>query len=674
MPRRQTREIPRWRRGNTPQQPQNVIQVKGRRAVKLLRELDVPQAGQAGRQPDGAAAANDVLARTGAWRLRRQFPPFAWGAGLAASGAALHAAPHHAILGPVAGIGAAVVLILFTRHLSAFARRWCDAAAFLTLAWLTALAAAGFGAPAPAMLALTWIPFAVAWGRHYRIRPGEGRQEPEQAPPDDDRQRWNALAEARRWNATLGQVQPLPGGGRRYPVQADGIKTTIKDILNAPDNVAGAWHKPVTETYTERDPYGVTTRGFLTILGSDTLMTVREWDGGGIDPQTGLARFARFADSSPAHLKFYTPRYGTRHALVSGTTGSGKTELLNLICFIALASGRFIPVVLDPQEGQSLPFWRDRVLYAAGLDACHVMLRGLHAGMLDRSRYLASLRWDDDGIAMRGMPFFDYELTGLPMPLIIFDEAHMALKGRTKAEQQIVEKTTEIGRLGRKTGTGLWLATHIPSLAELGGEQALRDMLRGGNVVSMRTANRVGAGMLGLEKDPSEIPQYFADGEETYGLGYAAGPDNRPDAPMRTDLVPKALRRNVPPVPQLDDRFLEAMDRAMRGDGGVTAPAAAAASPSEASEADGPDGHRCADAVLQVLSDRRAPMDRGEIIKWAGELVTTGWGRDKPFSIRSVGDALRGLTEAGTVVKVRDGVYQAAASAQRPETISDENG
>jgi hypothetical protein len=56
---------------------------------------------------------------------------------------------------------------------------------------------------------------------------------------------------------------------------------------------------------------------------------------------------------------------------------------------------------------------------------------------------------------------------------------------------------------------------------------------------------------------------YFTDGKETYGLGYVAGPDNRPDAPMRTDLVPKAMRRKVPAVPALDDRFAEAMARAM---------------------------------------------------------------------------------------------------------------
>ena len=97
-------------------------------------------------------------------------------------------------------------------------------------------------------------------------------------------------------------------------------------------------------------------------------------------------------------------------------------------------------------------------------------------------------------------------------------------KGSTRAEREIAGKTTEIARLARKTGMALELATHIPSLAEMGGEQALGDMLRGGNVVSLRTANRVSGGMLGLEKDPSEIPMFFPDGKETYGLGYCAGP------------------------------------------------------------------------------------------------------------------------------------------------------
>ena len=67
--------------------------------------------------------------------------------------------------------------------------------------------------------------------------------------------------------------------------------------------------------------------------------------------------------------------------------------------------------------------------------------------------------------------------------------------------------------------------------------------------------------------------------------------------------------------------------------------------------------------MWQVLADSGQPMERGEIIRWAKELATTGWGREKPFSIRSVTNALTALLEgdAGRViVKVREGVYQAS--------------
>jgi hypothetical protein len=641
--------VPRWRRGKQAKSSP-VIQLRGRHARAFARELaSQPQS------PAGGAAAG-ALARSGAWRFRRHMAPFAWLAGLLAAALALRLTPHPLGFGILAALASAALLVWATRHLSRYARRTCDAWALLTVLWLPSLASLGFPDAARVLLAINWAVCAGLWVRHYRWRP----EVPAPVPDSTDYDRWNSLAAERKWHALLGPAESLPGGGNRYPIQCDGIKTTIRNVLSAPENVAGAWHKPMTEAYAERDPHGITSRGYLTILGRETLMSIREWNGDGIDPQTGMARFARFADASPAHLKFYTPRYGTRHALISGTTGSGKTELLNLVIFIALASGRFVPLVLDPQEGQSLPFWRDRCLYAAGVGECHRMLRGLHAGMLDRSRYLSGLRWDDDGIPMRGMPFFDHELTGLPMPLIIFDEAHMALKGSTRAEREIVDKTTEIGRLGRKTGTGLWLATHIPSLSELGGEQALRDMLRGGNVVSMRTANRVGGGMLGLEKDPSEIPLFFQDGKETYGLGYCAGPDNRPDAPMRSDKVPKAMLAGVPPVPSLDDMFLEAMDRAMRG---VPLPSGPAPEPEPAAADDAPEGRRCIDAVWQILADAGKPMERGEIIKWVSELVTTGWGREKPFTIRSITSALTTLTagDGGRVItKIRDGVYAAA--------------
>lgn len=58
-------------------------------------------------------------------------------------------------------------------------------------------------------------------------------------------------------------------------------------------------------------------------------------------------------------------------------------------------------------------------------------------------------------------------------------------------------------------------------------------------------------------------------------------------------------------------------------------------------------------------------MERGEIIKWVNELVTTGWSRDKPFTIRSITDALTRLTagaDGRTITKIREGVSQAATA------------
>jgi hypothetical protein len=42
-------------------------------------------------------------------------------------------------------------------------------------------------------------------------------------------------------------------------------------------------------------------------------------------------------------------------------------------------------VILDPQHGQALPAWRDRVPYAAGPEECMAFLRGLKEGMMLRS-------------------------------------------------------------------------------------------------------------------------------------------------------------------------------------------------------------------------------------------------------------------------------------------------
>ena len=681
----------RMQRRPDPESAQPLVQLSGRRAERLAREL--AEAQLAASQPAGNLQSRQrlpVRLPRRAWRFRRHLQPFIWLALLLAAGAGLHAAAHPAWWGPLTGLAVPALMLLAAgqRHkdkryiFSQWTRRFAAAQAAATGLWLCLLALAGLRACAPWVL-LTGAPFLALWVRHYRWRPDAKQHE---VAPADDLQTWGELVAEQKWRASLGAAEQLPGGGRKYPVQCDGIKTTIKKVLALPDNVAGAWHKPVTECYAERDPQGVTSRGYLTILGSSTLQTARDWNGRGMDLATGLAVIGRFADGKDACFKMYTPRFGTRHALVSGTTGSGKSALLDQLIFIALTSGCFVPVILDPQEGQSLPFWQDRCIYASGVSQVEKRLRGLHAGMLDRSQNLSTWRWDDDGIEMPGMPFFDYELTGLPMPLIILDEAHMVLKDGNKWQRQITADVTEIGRLGRKTGDELVLATTVPGPGRAGRTAGAAGLLRGGNVWSGRTANKVAGGMIGLVKDPSEIPRFFADGKETAGLGYADGPDSRPDAPMRTDRVPRSAYLNPPAVPRLDDRFLEVMDRAMKDSasptstvapvGGAPQPVPATAgerrlllvkpspAPAEVPD-DSPEGRRCVDAVWQVLSAHGWPLERGEIISLTGKLAQQ-WGRDKPWSIKAVGMALRDLADgkvAGCLIAqpVKGGPYQAVA-------------
>jgi hypothetical protein len=700
--RRRTQEVPLWRRTATssrvrsggpwwwrrdpdPQLPA-FTQLSGRGARQLARnpqaqarlqlqqleQLQLAMAGVASLVTAGGAGAAAAQVRRRGFRFRRQVQPFGWLAGLLAAGTALHLV-HGLFWILVVSVLVPGVMCVAARQqhkdkrpvFTAWARRFTDAEAAVTGVWLPAMGVAG-ARPLAVWVLLSGLPFCALWVRRYGWRP-ETEPRVKALAPDSDRATFAALAGAQKWSARLGDREDLDGGGRRYEVLCDGIKTVMPNILAKVDNVAGAWHKPATECYAERHPTGITSRGYLTVLGSNSLVAGREWDGRGMDPATGLVRSGRFADGKDCLDKWYEPRYGCYHDLDCGTTGSGKSERLNQKVFTALKTGWFVPVILDPQEGQSLPFWQDKCIYACGGGQVERRVRGLHAAFLDRSSMLGRRRWDNDGVDMPGMAFFDYELLEelLPIVLVILDEAHLVLKDGDKWQRRITADVVEMARLVRKAGGRMVLATQLPGLADLGGSQALRDMLRGGNVWSGRTANAVGQGMLGLVKDPSEIPKYFADGSKTTGLGYADNASGRPDAPMRTDYIGIEHYRNPPPVRQLDDRFLEVMEKAMREavsptatvapvtgggpavspiarPGGVTPPAAV-----EETD-DAPEGRRCVDAVLQVLADSAVPLGRGEVIKWTGDLASM-WGRPKPWGMKMVGLALGELLAAGKI-------------------------
>jgi hypothetical protein len=651
------KEVPRWkRRRSVPAAPPRMNR---RHARAYARE----HAREYARLTSQPADASGTVIRSGAWRFRRHTAPFLWLALVLAAAQGLRSAAHP-VLFAILGSGAfAAAIVWATRHLSPFARRMTDVAAMVTTVWLPVLVAAGFGRPVPALLALTWALFAAAWVRHYRWRPQAPDVPASPAAAAGDEATWERLARKQKWSGHLEAREDIPGG-RIWDIVLDGVETHIGQVMAQPRAIAAAWGKSQTEAYAEPHRAGLEDRGRLTILKAGTLEEVRDWDGEGFS-EDGIARIGRFADGAPARIRCWVPMDGTRHSLIAGASGSGKSALLDLLVWLALMSPvPVVPVILDPQNGQSLPQWRGKVLYAAGLDECVRMERALSAGMLDRSRRLASMTWDDNGHTVRGMEFFDARLSGLPVVMVITDEAPYLLTGggNAKLAAEMVYLLAGRAKLGRKAGDSEQLVAQVPSLGELG-DQALRAQLVGGNVVGLRTGEKVSAGMLGLQADPSVLPKYFPSGEPTGGIGYVVSLDNR-QAPFRTDRVPRTARHQAVSVPVLEDGFLEAMDGAM---GGVSPSSAYPVPPQPSAppepEPDTAEGRRCIDAVWQVLADRAQPMERGEIIKWVTDLAKS-WDR-KPWSIRSVTDALGKLVSGAdgrAVTKIREGVYQAVAA------------
>lgn len=662
MPRRQPArrfgqakpDVPRWRRGNAAPAPQIRLSRKQERAY--IERLTAAQHGPLA-TPTAPKGVNHALASTGAYRFRYQLVPFAWLAGMLALGLGSHAA-HGPWQGTVLGLIASGLILILTRHTKGFARKAGQAVAALTAVWVPALSLLGPVKPLLPLLLACWVCVLIPWVRHYRIR----HEEP--AAPvivkTTDYETWAKLAAKRKWAGHLGTPEDIPGGGRRYPIVLDGSETDIGEVMAQPRKIAAAWGKAITEAYVEPSPDGIESRGSLTLLKRGTLSEPREWDGTGINEDTGLAVVARFPDGQPVHERFFIRRYGVRHTVVAGADGSGKSGLLDLGLCMSAVSGYITPVILDPQEGQALPAWPGHVPYACGVDECIVYLRALHAAMLDRSKYLAGFRWTtDEGHERKGMGFFDPFMTGLPIVEITVDETPALTTGHKRAEEA-VWLLGDIGKRGRKAGFRLRVAVQVPSLAELGA-QAFRSMLVGGNVFGLRAGDRVSGGMIGISVDPSDLPKYFADGSPTTGLGYASGVDNRPGTPMRTLWVPDVYKISESArIRPMDDRCAAVMERAIAGTAtAVPLPSASplAAVPPPEEDETAPGGRTAADAILAVLDEADGPLERGDIILRTKPLVTTGWGRAKPFSVKAQGNALAKLTQDRKIQKTEHGTY-----------------
>ncbi|MBQ1076409.1 ATP-binding protein [Micromonospora sp. C31] len=226
----------------------------------------------------------------------------------------------------------------------------------------------------------------------------------------------------------------------------------------------------------------------------------------------GRFEIARFSDGSPGHWVLTRPRFGVLGGLIVGSMGTGKSRALGALIANLLAAGVQVAVG-DPQNGQSLPAWKDTVEYHPGVEATALLARRFHAEVMRRSELLAAAgveAFDEDDPRVKAL--------GLRMFVVVIDECQLVLIPNTP----IVGVVEQAAETMRKTGCGLVLATQLPQMKSLGGSVRLRDAVVAGNAFVLRISNR-GSGSTILPDDfvgdPFALPAEI-DGQTTAGMGY----------------------------------------------------------------------------------------------------------------------------------------------------------
>ncbi len=375
------------------------------------------------------------------------------------------------------------------------------------------------------------------WARHLRRAE---RATPELVLSDEEAELAALRAEITAWWAERGSPDRgfAPGSSvldatvddiaYRLDVQLDNKKQVYDDLATtaAHKRIAGTRGTSRHMILVERWPDQREDRAKITVFRKYLLQENVPYPGPSIDMETGCTTVGRCADGTPALLRLWEPRSGTWHEMVAGTSGAGKSRYIDQALIgerhCLDADGRHLVVswICDPQEGQSLPDWQERVdQYARNPLESLALLERAYVEMLARNHHLANLRWtDSNGNARRGRSYF--EPTGdMPILSITIEEAPNMLalpRFRWLVEQFL--------KMGRKCGIRLRLVAQIPSIAELGSSFTIRPLLASMCVVCLRTSEPISAGAFtDLPGDPRDLPKRFPDGTATFGLGYIVG-------------------------------------------------------------------------------------------------------------------------------------------------------
>src|SRR5690606_16802249 len=232
----------------------------------------------------------------------------------------------------------------------------------------------------------------------------------------------------------------------------------------------------------------------LTIVRQSRVLQVAQpWPGPAYDPQTGNIVLGPYVDGDGRAQWLLAADNRLYGGFVVGSTGSGKSRLLEALALGAAGGAGAVVWFADPQGGASSPFLAGHADWVARDP------EGI-AAMLGAARKLKRLRQVENA-------YHEWEGWTPSQPrrglLLIIDESHGPM-----ADEKMRAAATELAREGGKVGIALVLASQVPTLDAFGSSEALRSNVCAGNCVVLRIKSKQAKSVLpGVDVDPSGFPR-----------------------------------------------------------------------------------------------------------------------------------------------------------------------
>lgn len=256
---------------------------------------------------------------------------------------------------------------------------------------------------------------------------------------------------------------------------------------------------------------------YLRVCPDNPLAEVRHYTGPDPDDwRRGWSTVGWFDDGEPLVYAWWN-EIGAVHALISGCTGSGKSELVVQLILRSLHSrGLVMDWLGDPQGGQSYGAVKEHVAWFAPSKAdIRLMLIAAMKEMDRRTKYLS------DNYIKTWRATVD-----MPLIVITLDEVQRYID-----DAPIVEMIQNLVGQGRKAGIALRLITQVPASYALGGTVYIKEQLLAGQTFTFRAQTRL-AGRHASEGDdmvdPADLPKRWGmwtcgEGKTTAGLCFVRG-------------------------------------------------------------------------------------------------------------------------------------------------------